>query len=44
MAATPIGGLPGCSMTPSHGGAGASAMVALMLLAFALLRRRRSAS
>jgi MYXO-CTERM domain-containing protein len=44
MAATPIGGLPGCSMTPSHGGAGASAMLALMLLAFALVRRRRSVS
>jgi hypothetical protein len=43
MATASIGGLPGCEMAPFHGGAGAGTVV-LTLLAFALVRRRRSAS
>jgi len=45
MATATIGGLPGCAVTPSHGGAGASLpVVALTLLVLVLVRRRRSAS
>ena len=44
MAETPIGGLPGCDLAPSHGGAGASVTLVLTLLGLALVRRRRSNS
>jgi hypothetical protein len=45
MAATPVGGLPGCDVAPFHGDAQASVVIVLTLLAFALVcRRPRSAS
>jgi hypothetical protein len=44
MAATPIGGLPGCEMAPSHYEARSAIGLALAMLAMALLRRRKIAS